>query len=339
MTDIIDDFRLRVSQNNSYSDGKSGFMYNLKSDFERSLLTDASAVDVEVYSVESQHDVTTKKKIIRAIINEIATNDQKSFDEKYLLTKVEDDIKYGTYIIFDNWYWIVNFQEYQTHSVYNKHVIRRCNKIVKFDYNFKNYDIPVVAKNLTQYSDGMQDIKYTSLSDNKISLMFGVNTITNNVKLGTRLIVGRNVYRTTFIEDYQFSGEYNNNTGLGNIIMIYDPKGKNDEIELGTIRPDNPPESFFDITGEVRVMPGGKFRYQYTGKENHSNLKFKINYNGLPVKFARLEGEYNTTYDLYTYLIVEDDFDLIGTLFEVQIVDKTDEYIVYSSRMVEITTF
>lgn len=338
MTDIIDDFRTRVSQNNSYSDGKSGFMYNLKSDFERSLLTDASAMDLEIYKIENQHTDVVEKKIIKGIVNEIATNDQKSFDEKYLLSRVEDDIKYGTYIIFDNWYWIVNFQEYQTHSVYNKHVIRRCNKTVNFEHNFKNYKIPVVAKNLTQYSDGMQDIKYTSLSDNRISLMFGVNDITNNIKLGAKLIVGKNVYRTTFIEDYQFNETYEDNSGLGNLIMVYEPKGKYDDLDLGIIRPENPPELFFDITGEIRVMPGGKFKYQYTGKESHSKLKFKIYYDGLTADFINLEGEYNTKYDMYTYLTIDDDFDLIGRMFEIQVVDKVDE-VVYARRTIEITTF
>ena len=123
--DILEDFFNRVSKNHAYSDSKSSFMYNLSKDFEESLELDPSAIKVEVHDVKNQNDKFYFPKMIDVIINDISKNDQKSFDEKFMLTRVSDGIKFGTYIKFDDVYWIVNFQENQTHNVYYKYVIRR----------------------------------------------------------------------------------------------------------------------------------------------------------------------------------------------------------------------
>ena len=56
--------------------------------------------------------------------------------------------------------------------------MKKCNQILKYKYGEVIYDIPVVVKNLVQYSDGMQDIVYTSMPDSKRSIIYGVNYIT-----------------------------------------------------------------------------------------------------------------------------------------------------------------
>lgn len=313
--DILEDFFNRVSKNHAYSDSKSSFMYNLSKDFEESLELDPSAIKVEVHDVKNQNDKFYFPKMIDVIINDISKNDQKSFDEKFMLTRVSDGIKFGTYIKFDDVYWIVNFQENQTHNVYYKYVIRRCNRLVKFNYNGQIYNIPVVAKNLTQYSDGMQDIKYTSMADTRISLLYGVNAITKNIDLGERLIIGRNAYRTTFIEDYQFSESYDTNEGLGNLIMIYDPKHATDDMING-ITNDNPVNTS-GLKGSDKLIPHGSFIYKYEG-DNEPNMRWNVAYDSDRRDFITLENKISNN-EVKVKLKVDDDTTLIGQQVRLQL--------------------
>ena len=67
--------------------------------------------------------------------------------------------------------------------------MRRCNQILRYEHKGKIYDIPCVVKNLTQYSDGLQDIVYTSVPDSKRNITYSQNAITSNIKLGERFII------------------------------------------------------------------------------------------------------------------------------------------------------
>lgn len=322
MTDIIDDFRTRVSQNNSYTDGLSSFMFNLENDFISSLNSDPSAVNISIYSMENQFESDDKKyRNARVIINEIATNDQKSFDEKYVLSKKEDDIKYGMYIKFKDWFWIVDFQEYQTHDVYNKHVIRRCNKLLKYNVgNKKYYEIPVVAKNLTQYSDGMQDVKYTSISDNRVSCLFGVNSVTTEIDLGQRFILNKNSYRVTFLEDYQFSEGYSGDIGLGNMIMIYDPSHDTDDFDLGVDTVKDKNVNLSGIDGSYKLIPSGDFIYKYTGTYQFGTY-WEVSYKDKK-DFVTITDLGNTG-EIKCKLTILDDLDLIGENVTLELHDNT----------------
>lgn len=331
--DILEEFFTRVSKNHAYSDSKSSFMYNLGRDFEQSLKMDPSSIKVEIHDVEKQNDKFYLPKTVDVIINDVSKNDQKSFDEKFILTRVSDGIKFGTYIKFDDFYWVVNFQENQTHKVYYKYVIRRCNKIVKFNHNDKIYNIPVVVKNLTQYSDGMQDIKYTSISDNKIALMFGINSITKKFDLGDRLIIGKNAYRTTFIEDYQFNKSYDTNEGLGNLIMIYDPKHSNDDIEKG-ITNDNTVNTS-GIKGSDKLIPQGSFIYKYDG-DNEPNMRWNVAYDSDRKDFITLENKTSDD-EVKVKLKVDDDTTLIGQQVRLQLF-KEDLNLV-AERKLSVTVF
>lgn len=336
MGDIIDDFRARISQNNSFTDGKSAFMYNLKTDFEQSLLTDASAIDIEIYKPENQFN-NEKNEIKRVIINEIATNDQKSFDEKYILSRKEDNFKYGMYILFDGWYWIIDFQEYQTQNIYNKHVIRRCNKMITFNAGNKEYyKIPVVSKNLTQYSDGMQDVKYTSISDNRVSCMLGINIVTRNIKLGERFIINQNSYRVTFIENYQFSEGYDSDgIGLGNIIMIYDPKHDTDDMTLKVDKEKDTKIVNSDIIGSTKIVPSGTYIYTYSGNTDNGYV-WDIEYTGNK-KYITIEDKSDSIKKICK-IKIENDLSLIGDNVKLKLL-SADKSIEYANMTLNVSVF
>lgn len=313
---VISDYKARLGRNGEVNGLKDLRLLALKEGYLDSLKNDPGSVIFKRIDIEKM-DLNTNDNI-NCIMMDISNNDQKSFDEKYILTKIEDNIRFGQYLYMDNEFWIINFKEKLSHKAYEKYVIKKCNKIIKLTIADKIYEIPVVAKNLTQYSDGMQDIKYTSMSDNRISLMFGIGSITRQIELGTRLIVGRSVYRTTFIEDYQFSNNYTSNEGLGNLIMIFDPKGEDDDIQNGIVgQPTNGIESIF---GSDKLIPGGKFRYAYKNDQGVSDVKFEVEYTGKKNGYLTVIDTSNVN-ELIVRLDVSDDLDLIGSTVKLNVVN------------------
>lgn len=327
MTNSVIDFYKRRVGCNGIKNMRDGFMNDLKMDFEKSLLNDPSAIDTIRYYPENKYNDLDIEKEIRVIISDISKNDQKAFDEKMLLSKKEDKIEYGNYIKFDDFYWIVNFKEHQTHNVYNKHVIRRCNKIIKLTTKEGIYEFPVNARNLTQYSDGMQDITYTSISDNKLSLMYAINDVTKNIKLGDRFIVSGNAYRVTFVEDYQYSASYEGNVGLGSMICVYDPIKNTDDIKNETTNDKD--MTMYKIEGSSQLIPGGTFSYVC---KNSLDGRWEIEYLGKYKDFLELKEDGSKI-----KLKVKNDFSLIGE--SVKIIRKDNEGKIIHQRILTVDVF
>lgn len=327
MTNSVIDFYKKRVGHSGIKNMRDGFMNKLKIDFEKSLLNDPSSLNVMRYYPENKFNDLDIERKIRVIISDISKNDQKSFDEKMILSKKEDDIEYGNYIKFDGFYWIVNFKEHQTHDIYNKHVIRRCNKIIKITTSKGIYEIPVNARNLTQYSDGMQDIVYTSISDNKLSLMYAINNITKTIKLGDRFIISGNAYRVTFIEDYQFSASYENDIGLGTMICVYDPIKNTDNVKDGITEDKN--MTIYEIEGSNKLIPGGTFSYIC---KNSLNGTWEIDYLGKHKDFLEVKKDKNKI-----KLKVKDDFSLLGET--IQIIRKDNEENILHKRILTVDVF
>lgn len=323
---VIDFYKKRVGYN-GIKNMKDGFMNNLKIDFEKSLLNDPSSINTIRYYPENKYNNLDMEKEIRVIISDISKNDQKSFDEKMLLSRKEDKIDYGTYIKFDDFYWIVNFKEHQTHNAYNKHVIRRCNKVIKLTTKEGIYEFPVNVRNLTQYSDGMQDIVYTSISDNKVSLLYAVNDITKKIKLGDRFIISGNAYRVTFIEDYQFNTSYEGNIGLGSMICVYDPIKNTDDVKEGTTNDKD--TAVYEIEGSSQLIPGGTFSYVC---KNSLSGSWEIEYLGKYKDFLELKEDKNKI-----KLKVKNEFSLIGE--SVKIIRKDNEGKIIHQRVLTVDVF
>lgn len=303
----VTDFKARCSRN-GVKDVRTNRIDNIKKTFLNTLKNDVSALDLKVFKVDEQFNGNSN--VIRGIINDYSDNDQKAFDEKMLLTRIEDNVTYGTYILWDGIYWIVNFKEHMSVNAYNKHTIKKCNKIVKYKYKGLDYIIPVAAKNLTQYSDGLQDITYTSMPDNKISLLYGISEVTKKIELGNRVIISGNAYRTTFVEDYQFSTGYDSNSGLASSIVIYDVLNSKDDTVNEVA--DNKNNVEIDINNTIKgsdnVRPGGRFKYTM----NDTTYKYwRIEYLTSSIDYLSIEVNQNGC-----YVKVTDNDNLIGQKFK-----------------------
>lgn len=257
----LSNYRKRVGVGNT-SNSKDKLIFQAKRQFDKSLQYDPSALTLRVSEIDEVNISETTREIV-VIVNDYSVNDQRSFDEKILLTRIEDNVDIGCYVAFDDSVWIVVFEEHNSIQSHKKFIMKKCNQILKYKYKGIVYDIPTVVKNLVQYSDGMQDIVYTSMPDAKRSITYGVNYITKNIDLGQRVMINRkSLYTVTHIDDFQYNATYTNHDGIASAIVVHTAASSLDDFENNLADNDDGLENLdFHIQGETNVMPGGKFRY------------------------------------------------------------------------------
>ncbi|MGL4802036.1 MAG: hypothetical protein ACRC18_07195 [Cetobacterium sp.] len=301
-------FRKRVG-NNGVANASDLTRYEVGKEFKRMLTYDPCSIDLKITDVD-EVNITENTKTVRVIVNDVSDNDQKSFDEKWLFIENEHNVHIGCYALFDDCIWLINFKEHNSIGAYKKFIMKKCNQIVKYKYDGVIYDIPVVAKNLTQYSDGLQDVVYTSMPDNKLSLAYGVNHITKNIKLGQRVMLnGTRVYRTTMVEDYQYNASYQKHDGIASAIVVFTPLRDTDDVENNLADNDDTVNVVgLNIVGSDKVMPGSKFKY---GLSEARYTDWKIEYKGSKSNYVTLKrGDGVCTLD------IRSDMDLIGESFK-----------------------
>ena len=192
----IEIYKKRVGHNN-ITNSKTRLIYEARKNFERSLKNDPSSITVKITDV-GEINISNDTKLVSCIINDFSRNDQKTLDEKVLYVRHNESVGVGSYVEFDNFIWLVIFKEHSSANIYKSFIMRKCNQILKYEYQDKIYDIPCVIKNLTQYSDGLQDIVYTSIPDSRRNITYSQNYITSNIQLGQRFIINnKRVFRVT----------------------------------------------------------------------------------------------------------------------------------------------
>lgn len=326
--ECINNFKKRMSYEGM--DYRKKRLEKARRTFERTLDIDMSALDLKVTDV-NEVNITDSTKTIRCIVNDISNNDQKAFDEKWLLVRNEDNVDIGCYVLFDNAYWLINFKEAKSVSSHRKFVMKKCNQIIKYKHRGIVYDIPVVVRNLTQYSDGLQDIVYTSVPDNKLSISYGINYVTKDIKLGHRVMVGKEkVYRTTLIEDYQYNVSYDKEDGLGSAIVVFTALGHEDDLE-NNLADNNESDIIADlhIIGSDNTTPGGRYKYKLS---ENIYTKWEIEYLGNKNEYVDIKRSGDDC-----VLCVNSDMGLLGESFK--LISLNNANIEQVSKNITITGF
>lgn len=165
----------------------------------------------EVYYTKKNElpDISKNEKKLM-IINDIAKNDKKAYDEKKLLCSIDTDIDVGSYVFWDDSWWLIIFSENKTVKTCKKFTMNRCNQYLNYVYEGELYKIPMTVTALTLYSDGMADMIYTSTGDAKNRVSFGSNPITRTIDVGTRMMIShKTVYRVTNLTDFEYNSRIN----------------------------------------------------------------------------------------------------------------------------------
>ncbi|MCC0764813.1 hypothetical protein IR151_17605 [Clostridioides sp. ES-S-0006-03] len=206
----------------SFSSRKEKIENEIEDSFKKYLETAPTALVVPLTDI-GEVTITDETKRVLVSINDITNNDKRALDEKYLYTPKDMNVDVGCYVFYDNSYWVTIFKEHQTINTKKHFVIKRCNQIFNYRYKGQMYEIPVSVENLTLYSDGMADNKYTSVSDTKRQLYYGSNPITKTIDIDTRIMLtGKTVFRVTSINDFEFNGRETGADGLIKAICLQD---------------------------------------------------------------------------------------------------------------------
>ena len=298
----MDSFRKRVGRGGVTSI-KSRIVADARKNFERSLKNDPSAITTKITNV-GEVNIAEDTRLVDCIINDYSKNDQKTYDEKIIyLRHSEENIGIGSYVEFDGYIWLIIFREHRSANVYRSFIMRKCNQIIKYEYQGRVYDIPCIVKNLTQYSDGLQDIVYTSTPDARRSITYSDNFVTYNIKLGHRFLINKNnAYRVTHIQDFEYQDDYTESNGIATCIAIHTSTLSDDDMDNNI--------AFNGETSNDTIMIGSNLSYSMEG------CTWYIEYTSDKVDYLNIsnkEGNYTISIDM--------DFDLIGQTFKLKALD------------------
>lgn len=113
------------------------------------VMDEALTTHIVQYTKNGEFPDLKKNGTIRVNINDITNNDKSAYDEKKILVDKNADMDVGSYIWFNNCWWIAVFKEHQSLNLYKKLIFKVCNQIVKYKLNGTTYDIPVNIHNMT----------------------------------------------------------------------------------------------------------------------------------------------------------------------------------------------
>ena len=264
MASYLYNYRKRVSL--GASDRREKLISQAERTFENQLRESPSAKRLKA-TVPGQIDVLGNQNEIDCIILNISDNDIKAFDQKYLLVRKDENFDIGCYIEFDGAYWLATFKEHRTLDTHKKFTLFKCNNIWNYKKNGVLYKFPIYMQNLSLYSDGLADNKYTSQEDGKVSIYYGENPITKEAHINTRIMIGnRLVFRTTNINDYEFRSNHNGQCAIKSMLLqttIVDKDDLenniawNEESEVKEVDTSTP-----KIVGDKKAMLGSKKVYK-----------------------------------------------------------------------------
>lgn len=237
------------------------------SEFDNYLNQSLTSHEVYYTKVDELPDINTNEKKLM-IINDISKNDKKVYDEKKLLCSLDTNIAVGSYIYWDNSWWLIVFSENKSVKTCKKFTMNRCNQYLNYVHKGKLYKIPMTVTALTLYSDGLADMVYTSMGDAKNRVYFGTNPITRTIDVGTRMMISnKTVYRVTNLTDF----EYNSNTGdngLISAIILQTSILKEDDVENNIAYNDISKNDASKIKGEdvIYLYDENKYEIEYEGE-------------------------------------------------------------------------
>lgn len=218
--DYLDRYNLRVLR--GATSIKERIANDIENSFKKYLDTSPTALTVPMTDV-NEAIITEDTKRVLVAINDITNNDKRALDEKNIYVQKDVNVDVGCYLFYDNCYWLTIFKEHKTINTYKHFIIKRCNQFFNYKYKGQSYKIPISVENLTLYSDGMADNKYTSVSDTKRQLYFGSNPITKTIDIDTRIMLtGKTVFRVTSVNDFEFTGRETGSGGLIKAICLQD---------------------------------------------------------------------------------------------------------------------
>lgn len=331
MASYLDNYRKRVSLGTT--DRREKLISQAERTFEKQLMESPSAKRLKA-TLPGEIDVLGNTNEIDCILLNISDNDIKAFDQKYLLVRKDENFDIGCYVEFDGVYWIASFKEHRTLDTHKKFTLYKCNNIWNYKKNGILYKFPVYIQNLSLYSDGLADNKYTSQEDGKVSVYYGENPITKGIKINTRIMVAnRLVFRITNINDYEFRANHNGQCAIKSMLLQTTVIDKDDLENNIAWNNDNElqevEEDILKIIGSNKAMLGSKKVYKCSKDIDNKTWEIECNEelkNTLTLKIDE-EGNLEVRYPTSSRFVGES---ILLKLFSNDILQDTLEVVIKS---------
>ena len=279
MASYLDNYRKRVSL--GATDRREKLISQAERTFEKQLMESPSAKRLKA-TLPGEIDVLGNTNEIDCILLNISDNDIKAFDQKYLLVRKDENFDIGCYVEFDGAYWLATFKEHRTLDTHKKFTLFKCNNIWNYRKNGVLYKFPIYVQNLSLYSDGLADNKYTSQEDGKVSIYYGENPITKGININTRIMIGnRLTFRITNINDYEFKSNHNGQCAIKSMLLQTTVVDKDDLENNIAWNNDNElqevEEDILKIIGSNKAMLGSKKIYKCSKDIDNKTWEIECN--------------------------------------------------------------
>ena len=331
MASYLDNYRKRVSLGTT--DRREKLISQAERTFEKQLMESPSAKRLKA-TLPGEIDVLGNTNEIDCILLNISDNDIKAFDQKYLLVRKDENFDIGCYVEFDGAYWLATFKEHRTLDTHKKFTLFKCNNIWNYRKNGVLYKFPIYVQNLSLYSDGLADNKYTSQEDGKVSIYYGENPITKGININTRIMIGnRLTFRITNINDYEFKSNHNGQCAIKSMLLQTTVVDKDDLENNIAWNNDNElqevEEDILKIIGSNKAMLGSKKIYKCSKDIDNKTWEIECNEelkNTLTLKIDE-EGNLEVRYPTSSRFVGES---ILLKLFSNDILQDTLEVVIKS---------
>lgn len=199
-----------------------------KTNTEKILNTKKRDIDIWFETALNKHLVQINDVDYDVIIQDIDLDNEKdTSDNKYLLGKLDYNIKPSDIVTWETDKYIILSKERNTVQTHNTFKIMRCNTVAKWiDIDGKVHEIPAYALNQTLYSLGVKEYEMIDMPNAKMILDLPQNEETLKITRDMRFIVDGFIWKIANIDTI-------NKSGIIHLMMGEDIFTPDDNIELG----------------------------------------------------------------------------------------------------------
>ena len=166
------------------------YSFDITNEFEHMLLDSASATQVQ----------RENKEYMDCIILDVKQGVELN-DDKFILTRLKDELKVGEVLKWKKFDWLVVSEETNVDNSHNHHRLKQCNGKIKFtNKKGKVVEVPASMYNKVFYTEGTNHLARMIVPDGLMQFYVADNEDTRDMIRGTRIIVSGEIFDITYID-------------------------------------------------------------------------------------------------------------------------------------------
>ena len=166
------------------------YSFDVTNEFEHMLLDSASATQVQ----------RENEEYMDCIILDVKQGVELN-DDKFILTRLKDELKIGELLKWKKFDWLVVSEETNVDNSHNHHRLKQCNGKIKFtNKKGKVVEVPASMYNKVFYTEGTNHLARMIVPDGLMQFYVADNDDTRDIVRGTRIIVKGEIFDITYID-------------------------------------------------------------------------------------------------------------------------------------------